>query len=237
MRTAWIPVWLVSGERAAGHAPSSFGSNLSASDKAAARIVARGHRNAPRQDVYSEHAPYSPPQVPPGRRRAGGRRRAVRRAAARPGPDAPGRLGLRARRAGRLRLPADAAARRGQLRLQAAGRAPGAGHPGQRHVRQPGRQLAGRLAAAGQPRLLRLQLQLRRALGVVGHPGHRGHRRLGGAAGLVREQGARGDRRGQGRPGGPLPGRHDAAVLPEVPRRRRLRGQAGRAGAEQPRTG
>ena len=49
-------------------------------------------------------------------------------------------------------------------------------------------------------------------------------RRLGGPAGLVRDPGARGDRRGKGRPSWPFPGRHDAAVLPEVPRRRQVRG-------------
>jgi hypothetical protein len=189
------------GERSAGHEPYSLGSNLSGIDKLRveslpARIGTRRGRAC-----TSSMPRYTCLQVPHGCSLAGGQRRAVRGLGARPGPDAPGQLGLRARRAGGLRLPAHAAARGGQLRLQAVGRASGAGHPGARDVRELGRQLAGRLIAAGQPRLLRLHLQLRRPLGVVDHPGHRGHRRLGGAVGLVRDHGAGGDRRGQGRPG------------------------------------
>ena len=50
-------------------------------------------------------------------------------------------------------------------------------------------------------------------------PGHRGHRRLRRAAVVVRQRGAGRHRRVQGRPGRPLPGRHDAALLHQLPRR------------------
>ena len=97
-----------------------------------------------------------------------------------------------------------------------------------RHLRGRGRQLGHRLAEVQGRRLLRLRARVRQ-------PRHRRHRRLGRPAGALRRRGARGHRSAPGLDGRPLAGRDDAALLPQVPGRRRQGRRPRRPRALQPR--
>jgi hypothetical protein len=86
---------------------------------AASRIVARAHRNPPRPDVYSGHAPLPRSQAVRSRcslRALRDRCRDIRDTPVGPGPDAaPGQLRLHRGRRDHVRQPADAAASAAQL--------------------------------------------------------------------------------------------------------------------------
>ena len=126
-----------------------------------------------------------------------------------------------------------------RLELQAVGRASPPGDPGERDVRNDGRELGGALAAAQEQRVLRLRLQLRLDdrddVDVGPHLVGRPDRHLCRSALDVRQQGALLDREVQGRPRGPLAGRHDAELLPEVPGWCRQGRPPGRARSLEPR--
>ena len=121
-----------------------------------------------------------------------------------------------------------------RLELPADGRSPVPGCPRSRHVRQHDRLVAGALAAARQQRVLRLRPRLRRVAGQP-DPGHRRHPHVRGATRCVRRPRPRRDGRDEGRRGRPLAGRHDAALVHQVPRRRSDRARARRPGALEPR--
>ena len=122
-----------------------------------------------------------------------------------------------------------------RLLLQAVRRPPPARRPRTRNLRQRHRQLAGPRPVSGQPRVLRLLPRLRPASRRAPLRRARPHRQVGRPARHLRRQGARRDRHAQGRPGRPLAGRHDAALVPEVPRRRRQGQRPRRDRPRQPR--
>ena len=125
-------------------------------------------------------------------------------------------------------LPAVSPPGANDFTLQADGGAPGAGRARARHLRGRGRQLGDRLAEVQGRRLLRLRARVRQ-------PRHRRHRRVGRPAGALRRRGARRHRSAPGLAGRPLAGRDDAALLPQVPGRRRQGRRPRRPRALQPR--
>ncbi len=121
-----------------------------------------------------------------------------------------------------------------RLELPADGRSPVPGRARARHLREHDRLVAGALAAARQQRVLRLRPRLRRVAGQPG-PGNRRHPHVRRPARCVRRPRAPSDGRDEGRRGRPLAGRHDAALVHQVPRRRPDRARARRLGPLEPR--
>ena len=118
--------------------------------------------------------------------------------------------------------------RRQQLGLRADQRAPAPGRARARDLRGPQAPAREPLERAARPGLLRVLARLRQ-------PRHPGHPDLGPDPEGVHRQGARSHRRPQGVDGRPLPGRDDAALLHQVPRRAQQGRRPGRPGAVQPR--
>ena len=162
-----------------------------------------------------------PPGVPPCRRQTRGARCRMPRSARScsqppPPPSRPRRSWPAPPR--RRRHHGPLAARRQRLVLPAERRPPVPRRAGRGHLREHGQELVDDVAVPQGPGLLRLRAELRHD---QRRAGHRSGGRLRPRAGSVRRRGARCDGGQAGRPGRAQPGRHDAALLPGLPGRRK----------------